>query len=674
MLKLTISLLAFIVLFAVSFYPAGLWLVERVSDKFHDHEKIILAFLSSTTIFTVLAVILGIVDLRFLMLPLTILINLYSILSLKRKLLTPWKSFLKDKKLVLIILAAIIVQGIINFPSGHLFKSGLMFWSSQGNDGLWHVAVMEEVKKNMPLDNPIYAGENLYNYHYLSDIIMGEFGRIYPVFTSLDLYFRFFPVVLSFFISLSVFSFVARWRKSKAAGYWAIFFTSLCGNFGFIVTLIKNNQLFGGETIFWAAQGNTIIGNPPHAIAYALLATCFLLTTIYLRERKLKYLVLAFVVGATAAGYKVSGGFVLAVGIAAAALADFIINKKKTMLIFAAAIGLSNLAVLKLMSKAAGSFLVWQPWWFIRTTIVDSGRVGWLDMEYRRQHYVSKHTLKATLRIIQLEAEAFLIFIVGNLGTRIIGLFSIFEKGKKGISGFLKDTVNIMMVGSMLSGLIMVLLFVQKGIAYNLIQFFQYTILIFGFFAAAATSVLISRTKSKLAKWIIGVLIIAVSLPTVIGNVLEFYGEGRLPLAKIGNSELKGLSYLKDKTEEDALVLTIPFSRDAHWSYKTQPWPISVWYSTAYVSAIASRRTYFANEGQVDILGIPVDERRNEVVKFFSTQDIIYQKEFLKNNKIDYIYLFKPEIPAKFTAKFNSKQLGVHKLYENNEVIIYRSR
>jgi hypothetical protein len=589
-------------------------------------------------------------------------------MRLKAKLLSPWKELFTDKKLILIILTAIVIQGVINFPSGYSFKDGVMFWSSQGNDGLWHVALMEEAKKSMPLINPIYAGEKLYNYHYLADIMMGEFGRGYPVLTSLDLYFRFFPVVISFLMSLAVFSFVARWRESKAAGYWAIFFTSLSGGFGYIATFIKSRQLFAGETIFWAAQGNTIIGNPPHAVAYTLLAACLLTLTVFISSGNKKVLLLAFLTGCAVAGFKVSGGFVLAVGVIVAGIFELLYRKKKELFFFSAILGLSNLVVLKLMSKGTLSFLVWEPWWFVRTTITAPGRLEWLDLEHRRQHYVSKHTLKATLRVIQLELEAFLIFVVGNLGTRFIGVFILFQNGFKKIGSFFKDTINILLSSSMLSGLIVVLLFVQRGIAYNLIQFMQYFILIFGFFSAAFVAATLSKIKSKFLRFFLAGILIAVSTPTVIGNMVEFYGPDKTPLAKVSNSELKALNYLKETSAKDALVLTLPFNKDAHWGYQQQPRPISVWYSTAYVSSIASRRTYFTNEGQVDILGIPLTERRASTDKFFTTDDVSYQKQFLQDNHIDYLYLIKKEMPMRLTPD----EIGITKFYENDEVIIYK--
>lgn len=667
LLILALNLILFLLIFAGSFYPFGFFVIEKLRLKLTPLEKLVISFLCSLSIFVLLSMLLGLINLRFLTVPLVLTANVYSIFNLKTKLFVPWKDFFTNKSLLLMVVVAIVVQGAINFPSGYM-NNGLRFWSSQGNDGLWHVALMEEIKKSMPPGNPIYAGVKLYNYHYLSDVLMGEFGRIYPFFLTLDLYFRFFPIVFSFFISMSVFTLVRRWQASNTAGYWAIFFTSLSGSFGYIVTYIKSGNLFGGETIFWAAQGNTVIANPPHAVAYALISSCLLLTYIYIRERKARYLILAFIIGSVMSGFKVASGFVFVVGVGVAALIDYLKTRKKELFAFAFVTGLSNFAALKFMSRGLESFLIWQPWWFVRTTITAPGRVEWIDLELRRQHYLSKHTLKATLRVIQLETEAFLIFLIGNLGTRFVGIFSVFQHGLGKVKTFFGDTFNMLLVSSFMAGLVVVLLFIQKGVVYNLIEFFQYSILIAGFYAAAVVTKTFRMISGKYLRATLFVVLIALSIPTVIGNLLEFYGPGRQPPSMITPAEIQALTYLKNNSNVDSVVLTYPFNMYIKQKYQSQPWPISVWADTAYVSAISSRRTFLANENQVDILGIDFSQRHKDIQKYFGGKDPDFNKEFLATNGINYVYIYKKNMED----LLDLDALNLTKYYENGEVIIYK--
>ncbi len=458
--QLIIFFLLFIALSIVVLYIPGFGIVAKVKKQLEDQEIITLSLALSIVLFVLSSIIFALLNIRFLMLPFLILLNLFIILKNKSATFSPWKIFIKNKILLGLIVLGILTQGFINFPSGYLYQDGLYFWSSQGHDGLWHVSAMESIKKSVPPDNPGFAGEKIYNYHYLVDVLMGEFGRIFPFFSSLDLYFRFFPVIFSLLIGMSVFAFVSRWQNNMRIGYLAIFFTYFVGSFGYIVTFLRTGNIFGGETVFWAAQQNTLIGNPPHAISHGLLGAFFLAFLIYLKERKFIWASACFLIGSTLAGFKVSGGFVMLMGLAAATLVDFINQRRFSILVLSFLLGLSNLLTFRFMTSNGSSFLMFLPWWFVRTMVVD--KLGWVDLELRRQHYLSKGTWNATLRVVELETIAFGIFVAGNLGMRILGMIELIRRYILSKGRFLKEPIEIMLIVTMLTGLIMPMLFVQR--------------------------------------------------------------------------------------------------------------------------------------------------------------------------------------------------------------------
>ena len=78
------------------------------------------------------------------------------------------------------------------------------------------------------------------------------------------LYFQIIPPILALGIGLFVYWFTLTWKKSKLAAFWATFFTYFGGNFGWIVTLIKDGRI-GGESIFWSQQSISTLLNPPFA-------------------------------------------------------------------------------------------------------------------------------------------------------------------------------------------------------------------------------------------------------------------------------------------------------------------------------------------------------------------------------------------------------------------------
>ena len=176
------------------------------------------------------------------------------------------------------------------------------------------------------------------------------------------------------------------------------------------------------------------------------------------------------------------------------------------------------------------------------------------------------------------------------------------------------------------------------------------------------------KINNKVIRYVVAVALLVVSIPTVIGNIIEFYGPGKTPLAEVDNNELSALSYLKNNSGPNSIILTYPFDAGSHWAYKAQPWPISVWFDTAYVSAISGRRTFLSNEGQVDIIGIDYKSRHDDVQKYFTGDDEIFDKNFVIDNKIDYIYIYKPLL----TKPLDEKTLDVTKIYENSEAEIFK--
>lgn len=670
MIFLLIQTLIFFLLFATLsffvFYITGFTVIINQKKILKDQEIIALSLSLGMIFFVLLAIILGLCNLRWLVLPFLFVVCLLTILKYKWETFSPWKLFAKDRMLLFLIVLGILIQGFINFPSGYLYKDGLKFWSSQGHDGLWHVSLMEEISKNFPPQNPIYSGEKLYNYHFLVDVLMGEFHRIFPFFSSLDLYFRFFPVVLSFLIGISVFAFVKRWQNNHIIGYLALFFTYFVGSFGYIVLYIKYGKIFGGETIFWAAQINTILGNPPHAISIGFMSSFFLSFYFFIKERNKFWFLISALLALILSGFKVSAGLTLLIGLGAAAFFNLIFNHRWTALALFAILGVSNFITIELMTRGAASFLMFLPWWFVRTMVV--AKLGWIDLELRRQHYLAQETWHATLRVIQLEAEAFAIFFIGNLGMRIIGFFEQGRRIWKNKKNFLKDPLEVLLFITMWTGFLIPLLFVQRGIIYNNIQFMQYFLLIFGFYAAISTDKLIGYFKSRVIKVIVLFFIVALSVPTVFGNLVEFYGGP--PLAKITNMELQALNFLKENSKSGEVVLNTPFNKYLQSKFDKQPWPIYAWYSTSYIPALSGLTTYLSSEEQALITGYTVDKRLEKMKAFFRQDDLNAARFFLQDNKIDYIYLAKGEIETPILL--DNKTLEV--FFENDEVIIYKVR
>ena len=495
-----LSLVSFLIISTCVLYFPGRLILGKKANDIDRLESFFLSAILGVAIIILETIITGILKIRIISLPLILIAIIISAFFCIRDLYASIKSLFSNKILIALVLLGILIQGFINFPSGWRYPNGVNFWSSQGHDGLWHVSLMEEVKNTFPPTNPLYADHPMQNYHFTSDIFMGEFYRLFPIFSSLDLYFRFYPIIFSLLIGLGVFTFVKRqWNEGSA--YWAVFFTYFCGSFGYIVSIIKNQFPLSGETTFWASQGNTILGNPPHAMGIILLTAILLILSIWMKSKDKFWLMLIFLLGFGLATIKVSSGLVLVLGFMAAGAYSFIFNKDYRLILLGVLLGIGNFLTLKIISPTAQSFILFEPLWFPRTMMVV--RLDWVDWELRRQHYMWVNTWRSWLREISLELQAIALFIIGNTGMRILGIGEIISKFRKKL-----NPIDVFLISSSLAVIIILLLFVQKGITFNLIQFIQIYLHFMGIYAGVTVYNLLKRIKPSALKITVAIVII----------------------------------------------------------------------------------------------------------------------------------------------------------------------
>ncbi len=655
-----LKLIAFFLTILLFLYFPGRLVLGNNKKEINKQESVLLSFIIGIVLIIFQTIIFGLLKVRFFSLPILLILSIFGIKKHFKDFINEFKTIFKDKTLIFIIILGILIQGFINFPSGWQYKNGVNFWSSQGHDGLWHVSLMEEIKTTFPPTNPLYAGHQLQNYHYTSDIFMGEFYRLFPIFSSLDLYFRFYPILFSFLISFGVYCFVKR-KWNQNAAYWSMFFTLFCGSFGYIIYLINNKLSFSGETVFWASQGNTILGNPPHTFGLIFLTSLLLIISIWLKNKDNFWLFLIFCLGFGLSTIKVSLGFIFVGSFLTMGLYLFIFKKDFIPLLIGVILAISNFLMLKIISPSAQSFLMFEPLWFPRTMMVV--KLKYFDWELRRQNYIWEKTFKSLIHQIILELQAILIFIIGNTGLRIVGLFEIFKRLRKNI-----DPIDIFMISGSFFSMMIVLLFIQKGSAFNLIQFVQIYFHLVGIYAGVAVSNLISRTKSKIFKFIIIFFVILLAVPTAIGNLVEFYGPGHNPLALVSNYELSALTWIKKNTPKNSVIFTKLFNQYAKYSYKSGILPISAWNPTMYVHSFTGRHTFLSGEGQLEITGYNISQDIKDMEIFMNQKDVIFNNYFLTKNNINYLYLRLDEIdkPINITAN------NLTEVFRNNEVVIYK--
>lgn len=595
--------------------------------------------------FTLLSYILIVLNVPYLIIPMVILAIFLGFKPLRDtvkqiKIKPDFQTII----IVLVFTLGIAGQMAVISPSG-IFKNGdLLFWSAHGHDGTWHIALMEEIKKGWPFQNPIFAGEKLVNYHFFSDILPAMVSKYLPI-SNLDLYFRIFPFIYSLFLGASAYFLTKKLTGSSSASIWATIFTYFAGSFGYIVTYLKNRTI-GGESIFWATQPQSSSGNPPQIISdFLILAAIYfliLLTGQKTKKRKSILFIICVVLFGTLVSFKVYAGVVALGALGIAGIWQVIKEKRFQLLLLTAVSGILSALLYFPNTSGSVSFLIFQPWWYIRTMIVEPSRLNLIDWELRRQTYIYEYNWK---RVIFLEGLGFLIFFFGNLGMRFVGLWN-----------YLK-THTFIKVAIVLS-LVLPLIFLQKGVASNTSQFLQYFVLLFGILAGIETSKITSRLK------FLAPIIILLMIPTQIGLLHEFYS--RPAFAKVSSQEISALNYIRQNSPKDTIILTPPYNQYLNLGGTTPN--IWDWFDTSYVSALTARRTYFDDYEQADIMGYNWRPRLDIKKVVFEDTDTLKVKSAFEETRANILYF-----PKELTPKVNPETIGLSLFFKNDEIEVWKA-
>ncbi len=650
-----ITFLLFLLVSIFAFTLPGVLVVSSL-NKFSLWQKIILSTIIGFIFFTLVSYILLLLNIEYLIFFLVLLIDLLVI----KRVYTNWRSkftsLFRISKRHLTLVALVFAVGIIGqmaiiAPSGITRDSDLVFWSAHGHDGPWHIALMEEIKKGYPLQNPVFAGERLVNYHFFSDIAPAFFNK-YLGFSSLNLYFRFFPFLYSLLLGSTAFILGKRIGKTFSAGLWASILTYFAGSFGYILTLMQNRGI-GGEGIFWSSQVQSTVGNPPQILASIIVLTVCILLGDYLEKRNKYNLLSLITLIAVLPVFKVYGGVVVFISLGIISLWQAIKERTFTFLKILIPGGILASALYLPNSSQSQSFLIYEPWWFIRTMVVATDKLNLLDWELKRQTYIAENNIK---RVIQLELTAFIIFFFGNLGMRFFGLWYLAKNFKQVLNNYF----YLFLLSMILVSFIFPMLFLQKGVASNTIQFLQYFLLLMGIIAGVSISNLIERLSVSF-KVVLSLLIIILAIPTQLGLINDFYR--RPPTSKISNQELEALKFLRQNSSDNDIILTPPYNH--YLDLKVSVPYIWDWFDTSYVAAFSGRRVYMEDMEQVDIMGYNYKKRQDFQKQIFTSMDISLKEE-LEREGIDFIYFPKQLLPEQELIN-----TGLDKIFENDQAEIW---
>ncbi len=638
--KQLFNFMRFIFFITLFFFIPG-WLISR---------NWIVSIPIGITIFTTLSFILGYLDLNIILW----IIPPVGIGLLIKSGIPKLPRFRFDAKNL--ILTIVLVLGTVSWlltsiKSGINYNFGLGFWGPNGHDAIWHLSLISELQKNIPPNNPIFSGEKLTNYHYFYDLLIARSTNLSYI-NALDLFFRFFPVLISLLAGLLIFEVTKKIylrsvnqdeTQAFISGIAAMFFMYFGGSFGWVVSFFKD-RTFGGETMFWAQQGISTLLNPPFAISLVIfLAGLYVFYDLKNEDKWKKWEIVSLaILWGVLIEFKAYGGLLVLGALGLFSIEKLLVKKDFKYLIFFILTLVISLLVFLPNNSASSSLVVFSPLWLVRSMIDFPDRLGWYRLSLALQSGVPYKLFLGFLIGI-------FVFLLGNMGTRLLGLLSL--------KAFLK---NRFLLYIFLLGIILPLLFIQTGTNWNIIQFFYYSLFILNIFAGF-TIVEIYRKFNKKIFLVITLLMIFLTLPTTLSTLIQQYIPARPP-AKISSKEIEALNYLK--SQPNGIVLTLAYDPKLKEKF-SEPIPLFAYAPTAYVSAFSGKTAFLEDIINLEIIGVDYKDRLNLQNDFVRIPD--HAREIIKESNIKYIYMLKAA-----NYQIDEEKLNIKKIYENDEVQIYQ--
>jgi hypothetical protein len=618
------QILLFVTAVIIGFFFPGRWILRKLSLVTNSKIAPVLSIVIGILFFTLLGYILSGVHL--------FPIIIFPILLIGYRELKTQNYNLTIKKGNRFIFALIGLSAIFfSLPMLLVGKFGnTLAWRS---DDIVHLAYINELIHHFPPENPGFAGIPLLGYHFFYDFLIASFQRV-SILPVEMLYFHAFPLLVSFLWAFGVYEFVTAWQKKVSAGLWAVFFTLFGGSFAFILRFQGHKEASLASS-FGIDQPATALLNPPFAISIVLIIVALTIIYEYQSTKKYNWLwLLGFVVGMVPM-FKIYAGIILFAGFGILVISEILNRKYKVIIPFIGAI-LITIVTFGIFS-GKGNSLIWAPLWAPHKVL--SEKLPWYGFTEKQYTYYRLNVIKG---IFQIEFDGLVIFILGNLGTRIIGLIIakiVWLKSRKAPS-----LIAIIITVLGLVSISIPLFYLQSGKVFEIIQFAWYYPFFVSLFAAGGLGYLSQKNIPRVITVLLILLIVIFTIPSAYEN----YTGNIIPLLKSGSRvDLSGdkwqiYTFLKTNGNYEDTLLEVPDSLPSVDG-------VNLWYrkSLPFYAAFGNKRTYL-NSQNIDFTNLDIESRMIFTADIIQSQSLLpsesslsatlsHVKNGLLTNQIKYI-------------------------------------
>ncbi|MCH7952000.1 hypothetical protein IH980_04670 [Patescibacteria group bacterium] len=557
----------------------------------------------------------------------------------KRRRYKTQKPTSAQKIFLAIAIVGMLLQALVLVRSGIRTPDGMKFTELSFHDSIWHIYLINELKENFPPRHGGFAPVTIKNYHFLLDLTIASITKYLPL-STFELYYRIVPSFVSLLASLGIFVLARELTKSEKTANVAVFLSLFAGNASWFVKFFRGEEFQFSANTFMLDPFIDLLQNPHAVVVFPLMIAGILGLMMIEKKKSLRISFLTATAFGVMIGFKAWGGTLMLISLPIAAAWMSLTKKRHDFwLVWLATLFLSLVVFLPIYDPKTAAGLVFIPGWLLKRMVEDPDRYNMPKYYFLEQHYREKGNI---LRLIQINLTEVLIYVFGNLWLRALGIFTAITLVAKKVKP--SELFILVVITASLS---LPLLFNQGRMAYDIIQFGPYGLLLLAILTAPMMMKLSSLFPVGWQTAVI-VLMLLLSVPS---NSPSIIGRASDEAFIVTNSELDAYEYLREQTSKESRLLLYPSRQNI---------------STAKVAALSHRPTYFSAETFSRITGEDFEGRRQELITFFSTVDPVQRNRVLET-PINYIVLTKEE-----DKEFNKAAINLSKAFVNDEIVIYK--
>ncbi len=591
-----IQLFLFIIAIIFSFYIPGRVILEKLQIKAESLAIFLYSWILGIVLFILATYFLSYINFSFAYLGVLGICATYYLLKRKTfcKILFTNTDYLY---LVFILFGSIAFSGLMFF-SGLVTEKGMQFYGANAVDGVLHLAYIKDQLLHFPPENPGLAGMPLRGYHYFYDFLLSNFVRFYG-FLAEDLYFRFFPLLISLVYGAGFLLASSLFTKEKVKTLFILFFAYFGTGFTFILLLLADKD----TSIYGLSQPLELMLNPMLAFSVGiLLAGISLIPKI---DKSLANALLVALFIGILSQIKVYTGLIgiacLTVFSGVMCLKHRSIKKIKNYIVAMALAAFITIITYFPNNLGAGS-LVFAPFLFYSHFMQQSYFQDW-HWEIKRQIFAEHNNYP---RIILLYVQAIGLFFILGLGMRVV----VFLKAKSIFSrAFWAHDGNILIAIAMIVPVIIASFFVQNVSVFDIIQFFWLALMVFSIPSGIVFADIYHAVPSY-AKVIVVTALVFLSATATINAETLFY---KNLLLTVSNEELQFFEEIGKSIPKDEFVTVLPKG-----TYDVEKDEVHLeWANAPIIAAFSGRPTYYEKESTQFNLANVHEQRLKKIEKLY---------------------------------------------------------